>query len=77
VIGRTSTVGPRAARSRLEAARLPTAWVRVLERHPEGLATLDGWVWLDVPGKLRHVPVHDLEFTAEPPGRLRMSVDRR
>jgi hypothetical protein len=45
-------------------------WGRVLERHREGLATLEGWCWLDVPGKLRHVPTHDFEFRDDPPMRL-------
>ena len=40
---------------------LPRDWVRVLERHPEpmGLAgqgwSLPGYVWLDMPGKVRSV----------------------
>jgi hypothetical protein len=46
---------------------LPTAWTRLLARHPEGLATLDGWCWLDMPGKLRHVSARDLEFREEGP----------
>ena len=45
---------------------LPTDWVRVLERHPEGVAALPGHVWLDMPGKVRHVPARELEFTEEP-----------
>jgi hypothetical protein len=36
--------------------------VRVLERHPEDLEALPGYVWLDMPGKVRHVQVRDLEF---------------
>jgi hypothetical protein len=41
---------------------LPRNWVRVLKRHPEpmGLAgqgwPLPGYLWLDMPGKVRHVP---------------------
>jgi hypothetical protein len=46
---------------------LPTEWVRVLDEHPEGVAALPGYVWLDLPGKPRHVPEHQLEFTDEPP----------
>lgn len=46
---------------------LPTAWVRVLEHHPEGVKALPGYVWLDTPGKPLHVPERDLEFTDEPP----------
>jgi hypothetical protein len=51
----------------------PTAWVPVLERHPEplGLAghgdTLPGHVWLDAPGKVLHVSASQLEFREEPP----------
>jgi hypothetical protein len=47
---------------------LPTEWIRVLERHPypdclsnDGRA-LPGYVWLDAPCKVRHVPVGILEF---------------
>jgi hypothetical protein len=49
-----------------ERPGLPTDWVRVLARHPEGLTTLPGWCWLDTPGKVRHVAEHLLEFTEEP-----------
>jgi hypothetical protein len=41
---------------------LPADWVRVLERHPEGVKTLRGYLWLDMPGKPRHVPERELEF---------------
>jgi hypothetical protein len=41
---------------------LPKDWVRVLERHPEGFPTEPGYVWLDMPGKVRSVGVHELEF---------------
>jgi len=41
--------------------------VRVLERHPEGLASLPGWCWLDTPGKVLAVSTHLLEFRDEPP----------
>ena len=50
---------------------VPTAWTRVLERHPhpDGLANkgyaLEGYVWLDVPGKARHVLIVLLEFTED------------
>jgi hypothetical protein len=30
---------------------LPTHWVRVLERHSDGIAAEPGYVWLDMPGK--------------------------
>jgi hypothetical protein len=46
---------------------LPREWVRVLERHPEGIATLPDWVWLDTPQKVRAVSAHLLEFTEDPP----------
>jgi hypothetical protein len=42
--------------------------VRVLdERHPEGSEALAGYVWLDMPGKVRSVGEHELEFREEPP----------
>jgi hypothetical protein len=40
-------------------------WVRVLERHPRGVLAMLGYVWLDVPGKVRHVGQHELEFRTE------------
>jgi hypothetical protein len=46
---------------------LPTSWVQVLERHPEGVEALPGYVWLDTPGKMLHVEVSRLEFRADPP----------
>ena len=45
---------------------LPTDWVRVLDRHPEGIEALPGYVWLDMAGKLRHVAAHELEFADDP-----------
>jgi hypothetical protein len=39
----------------------------VFERHPEGLATLPGWRWLDIPCHPRHVAKHLLEFMEDPP----------
>jgi hypothetical protein len=39
--------------------------VRVLERHPEGVEQLPGYVWLDTPGKMLHVEVSRLEFRAD------------
>jgi hypothetical protein len=44
---------------------LPRDWVRVLERHPEAVQGLPGYVWLDMPGKVRSVGEHELEFTHE------------
>jgi hypothetical protein len=41
--------------------------VPVLERHPEGLSTLPGYVWLDTPAKPLHVAEHMLEFREDPP----------
>ncbi len=46
---------------------LPTRWVRVLERHPEGDEALPGHVWLDTPGKVLHVGEHEHEFIDHPP----------
>ena len=46
---------------------LPRDWVPVLERHPEGVQGLPGYVWLDMPGKVRSVGPHELEFMDEPP----------
>jgi hypothetical protein len=37
--------------------------VRVLERHPEGVEALAGYVWLDTPAKVLHARELDLEFT--------------
>jgi hypothetical protein len=45
---------------------LPREWVPVLERHPEGVVGLPGYVWLDMPGKVRSVNPQELEFTDEP-----------
>jgi hypothetical protein len=44
----------------------PTEWTRVLERHPEGVEKLPGYVWLDTPGKLTHVWAAALEFRNDP-----------
>jgi hypothetical protein len=32
---------------------LPKDWVRVLDRHPDGAVAQPGYVWLDMPGKMR------------------------
>jgi hypothetical protein len=48
---------------------LPRGWVPVLERHPEGVKGLPGYVWLDMPGKVRSVGEHELEFTDVGPRR--------
>jgi hypothetical protein len=34
----------------------------VLERHPDGFVAQPGYVWLDMPRKVRHVGEHELEF---------------
>jgi hypothetical protein len=44
---------------------LPTKWMRVLDQHQEGFVALPGYVWLNMPGKVRSVGVHELEFTHE------------
>jgi hypothetical protein len=46
----------------LKRPGLPTQWVRVLERHPDGVVAQPGYVWLEMPGKVRHVGAHELEF---------------
>jgi hypothetical protein len=46
---------------------LPRDWVRVLEHHPEGIATLPDWVWLETPAKVRAAAEHLLEFRDDPP----------
>lgn len=46
---------------------LPKDWVRVLEPHPEGVEALPGHVWLDMPGKVRHVREVELEFKSHSP----------
>ncbi len=46
---------------------LPTEWVRVLERHPDGVEALPGYVWLETPGKVRHAGADELEFTEVTP----------
>jgi hypothetical protein len=46
---------------------LPVDWVRVLGRHPEGDEALPGYVWLDMPGKVRHVQASQLEFLDDSP----------
>jgi hypothetical protein len=45
---------------------LPRDWVPVLDRHPEGVRGLPGHVWLDMPGKVRSVGEHELEFKTGP-----------
>jgi len=71
----TSTPPQRWARCRPGTAwrhpALPKEWVRVLEWHSsEGLAhdqvPAEGYVWLDMPGEVRHVPARDLEFRENP-----------
>jgi hypothetical protein len=36
--------------------------LRVLARHREGVAALPGYVWLDMPGNVRHAQASELEF---------------
>jgi hypothetical protein len=45
----------------------PTGGVRVLERHREAVKAEPDHGWLDMPGKVRHVGEHELEFRDEPP----------
>lgn len=42
---------------------LPIRWTRVLERNPDEVAALPGYVWLDTPAKVLHVSADDLEST--------------
>ena len=44
---------------------LPRDWVRVLERHPEGVKGLPGYVWPGIPGEVRTVAEHMLEFRSD------------
>lgn len=62
-LNRSSTLGLSAPASRLEAPGLPTD----LERHPEGVEALAGYVWLDTGGKVLHVEASRLEFRESPP----------
>ena len=39
-------------------------WVRTLEGHPHGDA-MPGYVWLETPGKVKHVGKRELEFRNE------------
>jgi hypothetical protein len=41
---------------------LPQGWVRVLVRHLEGAQALPGYVWLEMPHKIQHMPERQLEF---------------
>jgi hypothetical protein len=45
---------------------LPTGWVKVLDRHPDGDEALPGYVWLDTRQKVLHASEHELEFTEDP-----------
>jgi hypothetical protein len=42
--------------------------VPVLEHHPERVEALPGYVWLDIPGRVRHVWEDELEFRSGTPG---------
>jgi hypothetical protein len=46
---------------------LPRDWVRVLKRQPKGVQGLPGYVWLDMPGKVRSVGMNEQEFTDKQP----------
>jgi len=37
----------------------------VLERHPEGVKGLPGYVWPGIPGEVRTVAEHMLEFRSD------------
>ncbi len=44
---------------------LPKDWVRVLKRHPDGAVAQPGYVWLEMPGKVRHVWAAHLEVRSD------------
>jgi hypothetical protein len=46
---------------------LPRDWAPVLEEHPEGVQDLPGYVWLEMPRKVRSVGEHEFEFSETPP----------
>lgn len=50
-VNRLSTLGPGGTGARVEAARPGDRVVRVLERHPDAVEALPGFVWLDMPRK--------------------------
>lgn len=54
-----------AGHARLEAGRRELR--KLLDLHPEGVKCLPGYIWLDMPGKVRSVPERELEFRPEPP----------
>ena len=43
---------------------LPSDWVRVLERHPDGVPALAGYVWLDLPEKAQEYCTSFFEIEA-------------
>ena len=56
-LNRSSTLGARTARARVEASGAP-------QRNPEAMNPdpLPGYVWLATPGKMLHVDERNLEF---------------
>ena len=42
--------------------RAVSIYGRVLERHPDGFVAQPGYVWLNMPGKVRNVGEHEFEF---------------
>ena len=48
---------------------LPTEWTPVLERNPEAMKPepLEGYIWLDTPGRALHVWAAHLEFRDDLP----------
>ena len=61
-INQPSTLGSHAASARLEASGAADGLVRVLERHPEDLEALPGYVWLEIPRKARNVQAREFEL---------------
>jgi hypothetical protein len=77
-----STERQRSARLRPEHAKhypalLAGEWYRVFERHPDptdlstGGKPLPGYIWIEAPGKLRHVWAAHFEVRERKPGDAR------
>jgi hypothetical protein len=56
---------------------LPKDWVRVLERHPDGVVVQPGYFWLGMPGKVRHVWAAHLEVRSDEIRLAAPEADRR
>ena len=58
------------ARGRRQDPGIPREWTPVLDVHPTAYQpdSLPGWVWLQLPDRIREVSRGDLEFWYDPPG---------